>query len=122
MTWPVKPRAVLRDFLVLLQPFAPHLSEELHAKLDRPADGGLGTLAYAPWPAWDARCLVEETLEIPVQVNGKLRDRITVPADASQGQIEAAALASAKVKAFIEGKAVKKIVVVAKRLVNVVAG
>ena len=122
MTWPVKPRAVLGDFLVLLQPFAPHLSEELHAKLDPPADAGLGTLAYAPWPAWDARCLVEETLEIPVQVNGKLRDRITVPADASQGQIEAAALASTKVKAFIEGQAVKKIVVVAKRLVNVVTG
>ena len=63
---------------------------------------------------------MEATVEIPVQVNGKLRDRIVVPAEASPAQIEAAALASDKVKAFIDGKAVKKVIVIPKRLVNIV--
>ena len=83
MTWETKPVVVLRDFLILLQPFAPHLAEELWAKLHaargaQPAP----TLLYAPWPKFDAALLVEDTLEIPVQVNGKLRDVIKVPANA----------------------------------------
>ncbi len=118
MTWEVKPRAVLREFLILLQPFAPHLAEELFARLP----GGPPTLAYVPWPKHDPALLVESTVEIPVQVNGKLRDVIVVPADATQAQIETAALASEKVKPFIEGKTIKKIIVVPKRLVNIAVG
>ncbi len=119
IAWETKPKGILRDFLILLHPFAPHLAEELHAKLCAPADSA-ATLAYEPWPKFDAQLLVEETVEIPVQVNGKLRDRIVVPAEASPAQIESAALASEKVKAFIGGKAVKKVIVIPKRLVNIV--
>ncbi|MGD0813179.1 MAG: leucine--tRNA ligase [Verrucomicrobiota bacterium] len=119
ITWETKPKSVLRDFLILLQPFAPHLAEELHAKLCAPADPA-GTLAYEAWPQFDEQVLIEDTVEIPVQVNGKLRDRIIVPADASQAQIESAALAGEKVKAFMGGKPVKKIIVIPKRLVNIV--
>ncbi|HEV8541871.1 MAG TPA: leucine--tRNA ligase, partial [Verrucomicrobiae bacterium] len=82
--------------------------------------GGEGrTLAYEPWPPFDPSLLVESTLEIPVQVNGKLRDVIKVPVDASQGEIEKIALASEKLKAFIEGKAIKKIIVVPKKVVSI---
>jgi len=76
-------------------------------------------LAYQPWPKFDPALLVEATLELPVQVNGKLRDRITVPADASQQDIEAAALAAEKARPFLEGKTIKKIIVVPKKLVNI---
>ncbi len=118
ITWPVKPVAVVREFLVLLQPFAPHLAEELHHKLG--GDKAGSTLAYAPWPAFDPALLVEDTLEIPVQMNGKLRDKVTVAADANQLQIEEAALAAPKIKPLLEGKTVKKVIVVPGRLVNIV--
>jgi leucyl-tRNA synthetase len=110
IAWEIKPKSVLRDFLILLQ---------LHAKLCAPSDPAL-TLAYEAWPKFDAQFLVEDTVEIPVQVNGKLRDRIIVPSGASQARIESAALAGDKVKAFIDGKPVKKIIVIQKRLVNIV--
>jgi leucyl-tRNA synthetase len=106
----------MRDFLKLLHPFAPHLAEELYAKLG----GGGTTLAYEPWPKFDPTLLVEETIEIPVQVNGKLRDKIVVPTAATQAEIEAAALASEKVRQFMGDKPVRKVIVVPKRLVNIV--
>jgi len=118
ITWPVRPLSVMREFLVLLQPFAPHLAEELHAKLG--GSQGVTTLAYAPWPAFDLALLAEEAIEIPVQINGKLRDKVTVASDANQLQIEQAALAAPKIKPLIEGKAVKKVIVVPRRLVNIV--
>src|SRR5207302_9030983 len=108
---------VLRDFLILLQPFAPHLAEELFSKLDTQS---AIALPYLPWPEHDPALLVEDTLEIPVQINGKLRDRITIPASSTTQQIEAAALACEKIKPFMEGKAVKKVIVVPKKLVNIV--
>ena len=121
--WETRPAPVLAEFLILLQPFAPHLAEELWSKL-----GGqfsqLSTLnyqlSYAPWPQFDPALLVEDTLEIPVQVNGKLRDVIRVPATAAAPDIEAAALKAEKAQQFINGKAVKKIIVVPKKLVNIV--
>jgi leucyl-tRNA synthetase len=119
MAWETRPRSVLRDFLVLLQPFAPHLAEELFARLEPNATL---RLPYIPWPKFDPALLVEDTLEIPVQVNGKLRDKIVVPTAATQADIEAAALKAEKVQAFIAGKAIKKIIVVPKRLVNIVVG
>jgi len=122
MTWETKPRAVLRDFLILLQPFAPHLAEELFARLTAGSQPQPVTAAYQPWPKFDPALLVENTLEIPVQVNGKLRDVIQVAADATQAQLEAAALASEKVKPYIEGKTIKKIIVVPRKLVNIAVG
>ena len=77
-------------------------------------------MTYAPWPRFDPALLVESTLEIPVQVNGKLRGRITVAADLPQAQLEAAALACPDAQPFLEGKTVKKIIVVPKKLVNIV--
>jgi leucyl-tRNA synthetase len=130
ITWETKPVVVLRDFLILLQPFAPHLAEELWEKLSivhspesaRTADNGPTTadsLSYACWPKFNPALLVEDTLEIPVQVNGKLRDVIKVPANADNAALEAAAKASEKVQQFIAGKTIKKVIVVPKKLVNI---
>jgi leucyl-tRNA synthetase len=119
ITWETKPVAVLRDFLTLLQPFAPHVSEELYSRLPG-RDASDTTLAYRAWPKFDASLLVEQTLEIPVQVNGKLRDRVSMPATATQAEMEAAAKACEKVKPMLEGKTIKKVIVVPKKLVNIV--
>jgi len=132
MTWETKPSSVLRDFVILLQPFAPHLAEELWKKLSKssPAktSGKLDTdrwtldLAYQPWPKFDPKWLIEDMLEIPVQVNGKLRDVIRVPAGATNAELEAVAKSAEKVKPFIDGKTIKKIIVVTRKLVNIVVG
>jgi leucyl-tRNA synthetase len=119
MTWATKPASVLRTFLQLLAPFAPHVTEELWEKLN---GGGAPSLAYAPWPPFDPALLIEDTLEIPVQVNGKLRDKIMVSAKATQQEIEAAALKAEKAQPFLEGKTVKKVIVIPGRLVNIVVG
>jgi leucyl-tRNA synthetase len=119
MTWETKPVSVLRDFLILLQPFAPHMAEELWSKLTSRSPF---PLSYAPWPEFNPALLVEDTLEIPVQVNGKLRDVIKIPAAASQEELENAAKSAEKVKPFINGKTVKKVIVVPKKLVNIVVG
>ena len=132
ITWETKPVVVLRDFLILLQPFAPHLAEELWDKLNiehpTPINSEQASniqhqiaLAYAVWPRLDPALLVEDTLEIPVQVNGKLRDVIKVPANADNAALEAAARASEKVQPFLEGKTVKKVIIVPRKLVNIVA-
>ncbi len=122
MTWETKPAMVLREFLILLQPFAPHLAEQLWSRLStlNPQSSNV-CLAYAPWPAFNPALLVEDTMEIPVQVNGKLRDVVRVPVGATQAEIEAVALKAEKAQPFLAGKTVKKIIVVPKKLVNVVA-
>ena len=139
MTWETRPVAVLRDFLILLQPFAPHLAEELWSKLStvhspqstvgatdvrRTVDCGPWTvdLAYAPWPKFDPTLLVEDTLEIPVQVNGKLRDVIRVPANATPADLEAAARSAEKAQPFLAGKTIRKVIIVQRKLVNIVVG
>jgi leucyl-tRNA synthetase len=121
MTWETKPVSVLRDFLILLAPFAPHVTEELWQKLHSSFDIRHSALSYAEWPKFDPALLVEDTLEIPVQVNGKLRDVITAAANADNATLETAAKASEKVKPFIEGKTIRKIIVVPKKLINIVA-
>jgi leucyl-tRNA synthetase len=120
MTWPARPAAVLREFLVLLQPFAPHLAEELWSRLNAATGKPNSSLAYAAWPQFDPALLVEDTVEIPVQVNGKLRDVLKVSVTLPPAELEALAKASVKVKPFIEGKAIKKVIVIPKRLVNFV--
>jgi leucyl-tRNA synthetase len=134
MTWETRPAAVLRTFLQLLAPFAPHLAEELWDKLSKvqspkskagtsvTSNPGPRTLdlSYQPWPRFDPALLVEDTLEIPVQVNGKLRDKILVPAQATPQEMEAAALKAEKAQPYLEGKTIKKVIVVPGRLVNIV--
>jgi leucyl-tRNA synthetase len=121
MTWETKPYSVLREFLILLAPFAPHFAEELWSKVQGPKSK-VESLSYAPWPRFDPALLVESEIEIPVQVNGKLRDVIKVSAEADNATIEALARASEKVKPFIEGKTIKKVIVVPKKLVNIAVG
>ena len=122
MAWPMKPWSVLRDFLLLLAPFSPHLAEELWEKLHalRADPAGIPSLSYAAWPQFDPARLVEDTLEIPVQVNGKLRDVIRVPAGATNAELEEAAKAAEKAQFFLAGKTVKKVIVVPKKLVNLI--
>ena len=104
-------------FVLVLAPFAPHLAEELWEKL-----GHKKSLAHEPWPAVDPKFLVEDSIEIPVQINGKLRGRIKVPAAAAQADIEAAAKADAGVAPHLAGKTIRKIVYVPGRLLNIVVG
>jgi leucyl-tRNA synthetase len=121
-TWQTKPVAVLKPFLQLLAPFAPHLAEELWARLHATFGQHAPSLPYAEWPKFDAALLVESEIEIPVSVNGKPRDVIKVPVDADNAALEAAAKASEKVQQFIAGKAIKKVIIVPKRMVNIVVG
>ncbi len=118
ITWETKPAAVLKTFLVLLQPFAPHLAEELWQKLHAALVSEPASLPYTPWPKFDPALLVESEIEMPVSVNGKMRDVIKVPVDADNATIEAMAKASEKVKQFMEGKAIKKVIIVPKKMVN----
>jgi leucyl-tRNA synthetase len=122
ITWETKPVALLREFLLLLQPFAPHLAEELWDKLHSAFRTPHSALAYAPWPKFDPVLLVESEIEMPVSVNGKLRDVIKIPANADTATIEAAAKASEKVQQFIAGKTIKKVIVVPGRMVNIIVG
>ena len=126
ITWETKPAPVLREFLILLAPFAPHVAEELWTKLNIQHSTFNAqhpiSLSYAVWPKFDPALLVEDTLEIPVQVNGKLRDVIKVPANADNATVEAAAKASEKARQFIGGKTIRKVIVVPKKLVNIVVG
>ena len=109
------PKEYLEKFVLCLAPFAPHLGEELWSFL-----GHEESLAYEPWPAFDAAALVEDEIEIPVQVLGKLRGRIRVKSDATQTEMEEAAKANADVAKFLEGKTIVKVVAVPKRMVNFV--
>ena len=105
----------LEKFVLCLAPFAPHLGEELWAFL-----GHDNTLAYEPWPAYDPAALVEDEVEIPVQVMGKLRGRIKVPVAATPDEMRAVAEQSPDVAKFLEGKTVVKVIAVPKRMVNFV--
>jgi leucyl-tRNA synthetase len=111
------PRELAENFTLMLAPMAPHIAEELWEHL-----GHHKSLARRPWPQFDPKKLVETTLELPVQVNGKLRDKITVPADADEETILRTAEQAEKVKPWIEGKTLKKRLYVAKKLVNLVVG
>ena len=106
---------ILPDLVLLLAPFTPFIAEDLWQQLGR-----TGPVFRQPWPKWDEALAREDLLEIPVQVNGKLRARIAVPLGTSQADLERAALADLKVQPFIEGKTVAKVIVVAEKLVNIV--
>ncbi len=112
---PVKPRAIMEPFVLLLAPYAPHLAEELWRKL-----GHAESLAYAPWPEADPRYLVQDMVTVVVQVNGKVRERLEVPAGAGEDEVRQLALASEKVAPWLAGKELVKSVVVPGKLVSLV--
>jgi leucyl-tRNA synthetase len=112
-----RPRMLLEPFALALAPYAPHLAEELWEKL-----GHKQTLAYEPWPAFDAALLKEDTVTVILQVNGKLRDRMDVPAQISREDLEKLALANERLREHLAGKQVRKVIVVPGKLVNIVAG
>jgi leucyl-tRNA synthetase len=116
-----RPVAALRQFLLVLNPFAPHLSSELWETLGKKFPIEPAEPTDHSWPSYDASFLVEDEVEIALQVNGKVRDRVMVPIGATKAELEAIALTNARVQEFIAGKTVRKVVVVEKKLVSVVA-
>ena len=109
------PRSVVEPLVLMLAPLCPHLAEELWSRLGHP-----DSLAFAPFPEADPALLVEDSTEYPIQVNGKVRSRITVPAAAGQDEVRSAALADPKVAELLAGAEPRKVIVVPGRLVNVV--
>jgi leucyl-tRNA synthetase len=110
------PREVAEPFVLMLSPLAPHIGEELWERL-----GHRTSLAYEPFPEADPAMLVSETVEYPIQVNGRVRSRVTVPASADDAAVQAAALADARVVELLGGASPKKVIVVRGRLVNIVS-
>jgi leucyl-tRNA synthetase len=110
-----RPRVVLEKFVLLLSPFAPHIAEELWQALDHDK-----TLAYEPWPEFDPSLARADTIEIPVQINGKVRSKVTVPASSDAAALEAAARADVRVQEYLAGKQVVKVIAVPGKLVSFV--
>ncbi len=114
---PVRPKSVLETLVLLLSPMAPHIGEELWEVL-----GHKQTLAYEPWPKFDPALARADEIEVPVQVNGKLKARLTVAAEIEEDALRRTALEDARIKEQIKGKQVKKVIVVPRKLVNIVVG
>ncbi len=110
----VRPKSALLTFALLLAPYAPHMAEEIHERL-----GGTGGVSHASFPIADPKWLVDDTVEVAVQVNGKIKDRIMVPADADDAAVRPLALASEKVAAAVAGKEIVKFLYVKGRLVTI---
>jgi leucyl-tRNA synthetase len=111
-----RPQSVMEPFVLLLSPFAPHIAEELWRLL-----GHKESLAYAPWPQFDEALTVESTIEIPIQVLGKIKSRINVAPGTAKDELEKLALADEKIAELLDGKTIVKTIVVPDRLVNFVA-
>ncbi|NYH80811.1 leucyl-tRNA synthetase [Actinopolyspora biskrensis] len=109
------PRSVMEPMVLLVAPLTPHLAEELWSRL-----GNEESLVHGPFPVADEDYLVEDTLEYPIQFNGKVRSRMTVPASAEQDELRATALADSRIQELLDGSEPRKVVVVPGRLVNVV--
>jgi leucyl-tRNA synthetase len=118
-TAPLIPLPALRPFLIVLSPFAPHIASELWARLSAKF-GGDSDMIQQSWPKFDEALLVEDEAEIVVQINGKVRDHITVSIHATEEEVKQIVLASPKIQALIAGKTIRKVVVVPKKLVNIV--
>jgi leucyl-tRNA synthetase len=112
-----RPRSLLEPFALILSPFAPHLGEELWHRL-----GHDRTLAYEPWPVWDPALVVEDRVTVAVQVNGKLRATLSLPRDSDQSAARAAALEDQRVRRFVDGAEVRKVIYVPNKLLNLVLG
>ncbi len=111
------PKQAMENFVQMLSPIAPHIAEELWERL-----GHRESVSYAPWPVYDPALTVDAEVEIAVQVNGKIADRISIPSDLDEAGMQAAAMSLDKVKALLEGKTVRKVIAVKGKLVNIVAG
>jgi leucyl-tRNA synthetase len=109
-------REALESLVLMLAPFAPHIAEEMWEKLGH----GGGLLTSGRWPQADAELARREELEIPIQVNGKLRSRLLASPEVTEEELRTAALNDEKIRTFIEGHQVVKVIVVSQRLVNVV--
>jgi leucyl-tRNA synthetase len=112
---PAVPHPLAENFTLMLAPFAPHLAEEIWQRT-----GHDGSLARHPWPQYDQAKLAESSIEIPVQVNGKLRDKITVPADSDEETVLKAAEGAERVRQWIDGKTMVKRLYVPGKMVNFV--
>jgi leucyl-tRNA synthetase len=110
-----RPQECMDSFVLMLSPMAPHICEELWQVL-----GHSKSLAYAPWPVLDMKHVQESTIDIPIQINGKVRGRITAPVNATNGELEKAALADPRVQKCLEGSTVRKVIIVPKKLINIV--
>eukprot|EP00878_Enallax_costatus_P022863 GHUV01024296.1.p1 GENE.GHUV01024296.1~~GHUV01024296.1.p1 ORF type:complete len:684 (+),score=223.68 GHUV01024296.1:356-2407(+) len=113
--WDNRPRAALEPFVLLLSPYAPHLAEELWSRLGHPQ-----TLAYEPWPECDELLLVVDTINLPVQVNGKMRGTVEVSVSADQPAAVEAAMGLNSVKKFTDGKEIKKVIYVPGKILNLI--
>ena len=103
--------------MLILSPFAPHLAEELWARLGH-AEG----VCLAAWPSWDEALCVDDVIELPIQVNGKVRGHVRLARDASEADAKQAALAAEGIAALVANKTIKKFVYVPARIVNLVVG
>lgn len=110
------PFEYLEGFVQMLAPITPHIGEELWAIL-----GHEESLTYVPWPTYDEAALVEDEVEIVIQINGKVRAKMMVPVEATREELEALATADADIQAQLEGKTIRKVIAVPKKLVNIVA-
>ena len=108
-------RELLKKMIILIAPFAPHMAEELWEQM-----GGQGSVCDAEWPAWEESYLVENEVQLTVSFNGKARFQMTFPADATKEDIEKAALADERSQHYIDGKTIVKIIVVPKKIINIV--
>jgi leucyl-tRNA synthetase len=115
-------RDQMSRFVRVIAPFTPHLGEELWHRLGMHDGGNGSSVALAPWPRYDEAMLVDDEVEIPVQILGKVRGKIVVSSKADSKATEAAALADPRIRELIEGKTVRKVIVVPGRLVNIVVG
>ena len=108
-------RELLKKMIVLIAPFAPHMAEELWEQM-----GGQGSVCDAEWPAWEESYLVENEVQLTISFNGKARFQMTFPADTTKEDIEKAALADERSQHYIDGKTIVKIIVVPKKIINIV--
>jgi leucyl-tRNA synthetase len=114
------PLSAMRTFLVLLNPFAPHLSPELWERLNAKFRDVQGDITEQVWPNYDEQLLAEDEIEIVLQVNGKVRDRVKLPIHTAEAELKTAALDNPKIQALIAGKTVRNVIVVPQKLVNIV--
>lgn len=114
------PLPAMRPFLILLSPFAPHIASELWERLNAQFTGAASDITQQSWPAYDETLLAEDEVEIVIQINGKLRDRMKISLLATEEELKAAALANPKVRDRIASQTVRKVIVVPKKLVNIV--
>jgi leucyl-tRNA synthetase len=115
MKLPLRPKQFMEGFVLLLAPFAPHIAEELWQRL-----GHTKSLAYEPWPQYDPSKTVEQTVEVVLQVNGKVRSKVQVPIDTPERDLEQLALQDENVKRHLNGKKIARSIVVKNKLVNLV--